>query len=120
MLSEIQRERREWAARNFPGANGLFESLMGMTEEMGELAHAVLKRHQGIRGTDAEHAEAIKDACADLVIFMMGVADAEGFDLELVIAQTWDAVKRRNWVENKTTGFEPEQMVMEIGPRPSA
>lgn len=42
----------------------------GVAEEAGELIHAKLKMAQGIRGTPEEHQLAIKDAYADLLVFL--------------------------------------------------
>ena len=112
-LSQLQSERRAWVERNFPGTSGLNESILGMTEELGELAHAVLKRHQGIRGSAEEHSAAIEDAVCDLIIFACGVADAEGFDLGQAVHDTWQQVKNRDWVNQPLDGLgKPEQLAL--------
>jgi len=79
---------------------------MGMVEEMGELAHHLLKSRQGIRGGDVDHEAEIRDACADLVIFTMGIASHKGFDLGRVVDETWDQVKRRDWVQYPVNGVD--------------
>jgi NTP pyrophosphatase (non-canonical NTP hydrolase) len=78
--------------------------MLGMTEELGEIAHHILKRAQGIRGGDVDHEAEIRDGCADLVIFMMGLADLEGFDLLTAINEAWDGVKHRDWVLHPKNG----------------
>src|SRR5215471_1458732 len=90
-LSVIQHERDYWVAHNFPH-DRIEDSFMGMVEEMGELAHHLLKSRQGIRGGDVDHEAEIRDACADLVIFTMGIASHKGFDLGRVVDETWDQV----------------------------
>lgn len=102
-LSDIQEEREHWVAYNFPNHQET-DSILGVVEEMGELAHHLLKRGQGIRGGDVDHDAEIRDACADLVIFLLGIASHEGFDLMDEIRVTWDQVRRRDWVRYPTDG----------------
>jgi len=90
---------------NFPKQTRL-EIFAGMAEELGELAHHLLKRDQGIRGGDVDHEAEIRDACADLVIFMMGLADLEGFVLMDVIEEAWVEVKDRDWVRFPRNGVD--------------
>lgn len=73
------RERDEWVAKNFPPVEGEIPgnvSILGCIEEVGELAHAHLKREQGIRGSQAEHDAAAKDAIGDIVVYLLGVMSA--------------------------------------------
>ncbi len=72
-------ERDEWVARNFPPYEGQIpgnDSILGVMEELGELAHAHLKAKQGIRGTQAEHDAAAKDAIGDITVYLLGVMSA--------------------------------------------
>ena len=103
-LRILQLEHRRWLEHNFP--NQTREQIMlGMTEELGELAHHLLKREQGIRGgEDVDHAAEIRDACADLIIFMCGLADLEDFDLMDACLEAWDSVRRRDWIEFPVNG----------------
>lgn len=102
-LAEIQLERDEWVHRNFPD-DVAEDSFYGMVEELGELSHHLLKRRQGIRGGVVDHAAEIKDACADLVIFMLGIASHEGFVLEDAIVETWMMVRERDWIKYPVNG----------------
>jgi NTP pyrophosphatase (non-canonical NTP hydrolase) len=87
----------EWSEHNFPGRPA-HQPLLGVGEELGELYHAHLKREQGIRGSDAEHAAGIEDAVADIVIFLADFCNAEGIDLEATVERVWDTeVKPRDW-----------------------
>lgn len=75
-LQEIQIEQRAWALKNF-GERPSWHPLMGVMEELGELAHSLLKREQGIRGTRAEHDANIRDAVGDIMIFLMDFCSCE-------------------------------------------
>lgn len=76
----LTRERDEWVARNFPPYTGEIpgnDSIIGCIEELGELAHAHLKKKQGIRGTTEQHDEAAQDAIGDIVVYLLGVMSAQ-------------------------------------------
>lgn len=96
-LAEFQREQQEWADRNFGEKASLIYAFMGMVEEVGELAHALLKADQGIRGSNAEHVAEARDAIGDLMVFTAQVCNRMGWDLEKVIQQTWAEVRQRDW-----------------------
>ena len=64
-IDQIQKEALEWTDYNFPNAEK-WEPLLGATEEIGKLAHAYLKMHQGIRGDADQHLAEAKDAVAQL------------------------------------------------------
>jgi NTP pyrophosphatase (non-canonical NTP hydrolase) len=65
----FQQEVDEWSRQNF-GSSPAWQPLMGLLEEVGELAHAYLKRAQGIRGTKEEHDAAERDALGDIMVFL--------------------------------------------------
>jgi NTP pyrophosphatase (non-canonical NTP hydrolase) len=104
-LRLLQVDHKRWLEHNFPEQTRE-QIMLGMTEELGELAHHLLKREQGIRGGDVDHDAEIRDACADLVIFMCGLADLEDFDLMDAILEAWDQVRRRDWVEFPINGVD--------------
>lgn len=160
-------ERDEWVAHNFPDPKipNPQESILGVIEEVGELAHAHLKELQHIRGTSEELQAEAKDAIGDATVYLWGVcsylnyvpeyleADTDvaapqhciflaaelagglsrkvavntghataclivdelaealitychlrGWDYELIVTETWDHVKRRDWVADPETG----------------
>jgi NTP pyrophosphatase (non-canonical NTP hydrolase) len=101
-LKCIQLEQLEWQKRNFP-TNTQMEPLLGIVEEVGELCHAVLKQHQGIR-INEDHEAAIKDAIGDIMIYMLGYCNLLNYDLEKILAETWKQVKERDWQKNKENG----------------
>jgi NTP pyrophosphatase (non-canonical NTP hydrolase) len=100
----MQEEHRVWRDHNFPDTAvstryGLdVDGLLGMVEEVGELAHAVLKNAQGIRGVDDEKLRRdAADALGDVFVYMVSFASCNGFDLDKIIASTWQQVRSRDW-----------------------
>lgn len=82
---KLVKERDEWVARNFPEQRldtPVDESLIGVIEEVGELAHAHLKAAQGIRGSEEEHIKNAKDAIGDITIYLLGVISFMGGGFE--------------------------------------
>jgi NTP pyrophosphatase (non-canonical NTP hydrolase) len=104
-LQRIQEEHTKWSMDNFDEQD-VFKMLAGVMEELGELAHALLKQSQGIRGSYQEHEEAGKDAVGDIVIFIIAVCMIKSWDLTTIIQDVWTkVVKKRNWKENKEDGL---------------
>ena len=101
-LSEIQTEKIAWVQHNFKDRKS-WHPLLGLQEEVGELAHHYLKREQGIR-INEDHAAGIKDSVADIVIYLLDFCTAEGINLEYELNQTWDKVRQRDWKKNNKTG----------------
>lgn len=114
-LYELQQEISDWSQANF----GINESkqtgqqldslcpLLGVVEEVGELSHVVLKRHQGIRcyDDDVKYTQERNDALADIMIYLCDFAAREGVNLSQIINETWEkVVKKRNWVKCNQTG----------------
>lgn len=95
MLRKLQDEQRPWVKHNF-GDRPSWMPILGAVEELGELAHAHLKKAQGIRLGEDHDAKA-KDAVADVVIFLAAYCSAEGYDFEAVVQETWDKVKQRDY-----------------------
>lgn len=71
----IRQEQKQWEADNF-GPPNAYHSTLGMIEEMGELAHSLLKKAQGIRGNAAEHEAAIIDALGDIGLYYISLLNA--------------------------------------------
>lgn len=97
-LRDVQLEHRTWLNHNFPNQT-IEQTVLGMVEEVGELAHHLLKRAQGIRGDGVDHEAEIKDALADFIIFAMDLADREGFIIEDAVIEVWEQVRERDWVK---------------------
>lgn len=104
ILTEIQKENKEWVQHNFPANTQLWEPTLGVAEEAGELAHAVLKLHQSIRGTKDEHIEAITDAVGDISIYLIDLCNKLGIDFEQAIYETWQTVRLRDWIKYPKDG----------------
>jgi len=100
-LDIIQKQHRIWTDHNFPNAPS-DDSLIGAFEEMGELAHAHLKRKQGIRGNNHE-AEA-RDAIGDIIIYLLHYCTSNGWKMSDIIQETWDEVSKRDWIKNPENG----------------
>src|SRR5690606_9697949 len=87
-LDEVQGLHHQWLDHNFPGQTGTewpgergWEPLLGVVEEVGELAHAHLKATQGIRGTREELRAEAADAVGDVVIYLLSYCNATGLNL---------------------------------------
>lgn len=75
-LNRLAVEISAWSERNFP----IRESRLGIIEEIGEAAHCLLKRKQGIRGFDNEEyfKEQLADALADTAIYALDYLGQSG------------------------------------------
>ena len=100
---KLQSDHLEWATKNFPKADPA-QVVLGVCEEAGELAHAQLKLMQGIRGDKLCHQLEMRDAIADIVLYLLHLCDFQGWDFERVVNSTWQIVKQRNWVLFPTDG----------------
>ena len=95
-LSDVQQQLGPWQEHNFPGREA-WEPLLGIAEELGELNHSFLKRHQQIR-LEENHNAKIQDALGDILIYMCDFANAEGLNLDQILEDTWvGVVKKRDW-----------------------
>ena len=96
-LDQIQTEQNEWSNRVF-GPQSPLLPLLGVVEELGELAHAVLKREQGIR-RDEDHLANEKDAIGDVCIYLLDYCNRRGFNLLELINTAWEEVRERDKTE---------------------
>jgi NTP pyrophosphatase (non-canonical NTP hydrolase) len=102
MLRQLQIEQAEWSIRNeLKQTSELM--LLGVMEELGELSHSHLKDIQGIRSNENHRANKI-DAIGDIVTYLAAYCNSEHIDLQEAVETTWNKVKQRNWIKNKTTG----------------
>jgi len=107
-LSELQSEHGEWLKHNFPDQEK-HDALLGVMEEIGELAHAHLKYQQGIRGyTMTEYYADASDAIGDIVIYLASYCNANHLNLGFCLDQTWARVKKRDWIKDPVKGGESE------------
>lgn len=98
-LRHLQDEVGEWARENFGEEQPDTYPLMGVSEEVGELNHSVLKQLQGIRldeegvGEDAE-----LDAVGDIIIYLCDFCERRGLSIAEAVELAWyDEVKNREW-----------------------
>jgi NTP pyrophosphatase (non-canonical NTP hydrolase) len=108
-MKETQDEIIEWSHRNFGNVPNeqipiRISSFLGMVEELGEIAHGILKMGQNIRGTKEEHEEEISDGIADLLVYLLDFCGRNNRDAEELLQKVWDKVKQRDWVKNNKDG----------------
>lgn len=104
--AELQVKLSRWQERNF-GQVTTFQNLAGITEEVGELAHAILKNSQSIRGLDDSALKtAAGDAIADATIFQIQLCTALGLDWWSLVSETALHVMERDWVNDPSGGKE--------------
>jgi NTP pyrophosphatase (non-canonical NTP hydrolase) len=109
---QLQQDARVWREHNFPIEHRTAQlQVLGVCEETGELSHSVLKMTQGIRGTHDKHIDSAKDAVGDIVIYLTGVCDALGLDLEDCVRMAWTEVSTRDWSKHKDNGIDPDSPV---------
>jgi len=102
MIQKIQTEAEEWRAYNFPSHTS-WQMLLGIVEEVGELSHSHLKESQNIRNNE-NHVEQAKDSVGDILIYLLGYCSLRGFDVEDILQETWNEVKKRDWIKFPNNG----------------
>lgn len=108
-LDRIQSETQRWEEHNFPDATS-GDTFVGIVEEVGELAHAHLKGEQRIREgaiipNDGGTIMDMKiDAIGDLIIYLIHYCNLEGINFASAIIDTWDTVKKRDWIKYPIDG----------------
>jgi NTP pyrophosphatase (non-canonical NTP hydrolase) len=95
-LTQLQAEVAPWVRRNF-SPTSLVLTTLGLTEEAGECARAVLKDAQRIRGTHEEWMAELEKELGDVLIKAADVADQAGLDLQTAIDKRWAEVSVRDW-----------------------
>ena len=95
-LDTIQNEIAIWHIRNFPKSNAE-KMLIGMMEELGELAHANLKGSELNKNLSIEE----RDALGDIVIFLLEYCNMRNFRFVDILNETWTKVKRRDYTSER-------------------
>lgn len=104
-FSQFENDFAHWIERQPFGKNQqTWEPLLGLAEEVGELSHAHLKQHQGIRGSSEEHERAAKDAIGDILVYAAGYCKNRGWSLRECLETAWKEVSNRDWNRNKQNG----------------
>lgn len=101
----VQHLLAAWQGREF-GATPIEHSALGVSEEVGELHHAILKHLQKIRGMGepAEFREAAGDAIADATIYLMQIATTLRLDFATLVYETAYEVMKRTWRVDPANG----------------
>lgn len=99
----LQLEVGEWSRKNFPN-NRQDNPFYGVVEEVGELAHALLKQDQGIRGTFEEHTNDAKDAVGDILVYLADFCERRNWSMQEIVEEVWGKVKQRDWTKNQKDG----------------
>lgn len=103
-LDALQKEMHYWRQRNFPTESSE-DQFLGVVEEVGELAHAILKHKQAIRSIDDEKFTALeRDSIGDILIYLAGYCSVRGISMAEALLETWAEVEQRDWIANPTDG----------------
>ena len=102
-LNDLQIQHEKWLAHNFPHQQE-HDALLGLIEEVGELAHAHLKAQQGIRGTLDELQAEARDAIGDIVIYLASYCNTNHYNLSGCVREAWEEVQKRDWKANPHDG----------------
>lgn len=102
-IQNLQKNVGIWARHNFPDGEKN-DPFIGIVEEVGELAHTILKSRQKIRQLDDDIQLKIEDALGDIMIFMCDYAERNNIDLEYAILTAWKEVQKRDWIKFPKNG----------------
>jgi len=118
VIDPKQTELAYWQARNFP-VSELFDlskedlvlmicnlqMTLGMCEEVGEIAHTVLKGTQGIReGKNGINKDLLADGFGDVFIYGSQLMTLNKIDVSDAINTTIQQILKRDWQNNKDDG----------------
>lgn len=98
-LAAFNALHHHWTEHNFPNATP-WEPLVGMVEELGELAHAHLKGVQSIRHTAKEIHKMKIDAIGDILVYLSHYCRLQNIDPEEALWTAWLQIKDRDWKKN--------------------
>lgn len=101
IIPRMQEQVEEWSQRQPWAGDPAIVVVVGLGEETGEVQRAVLKMHQGIRGTREEWlAEAGKEM-GDVFIKLCALAESLGLDLDDCIRRRWAEISQRNFTTDR-------------------
>ena len=103
-IRDLQRSVAQWHRQEFPKSD-LPQQALVLTEEVGEVCRAIVKKAQGIRGM-AEHWDAnLRTEVADVLIALCAVAEHAGIDLADALTDRWPDVRRRQFATDNPGQF---------------
>lgn len=91
----LQQSAHAWSLDKWPDEDVLSDAL-GVAEEAGEIARAVLKRRHGTRGSHDDWTAQLRTEAADVLLVLMVLAEREGFDLMCAAHQRYQEIKDRD------------------------
>lgn len=94
-MDALQQRVAEWAHRELPPETAEQRALV-IAEEAGEVCRAVLKRAQGIRGTQAEWSEQLRLEVGDVMIGLLALASTEGWSLQEAATERFAQIEARS------------------------
>lgn len=106
-LRSIQKDLWNWQNKNFgEPANDFHKDMaLGMSEEVGELCHHILKGSQKIReGVNGPDLEEVADAFGDTFIYGLQLLSYFDLDAETVIRIVVKQILDRDWKKNAENG----------------
>lgn len=114
-LEIFQSQVGRWAEGNF-GKTPAYRPLLGAVEEMGELAHAQLKKEQGVREGEERFEIDASDAIGDILVYLAHYCAVTGLSLQEAVDTTWAKVRQRDWKKYPKTGMPPKKIQGELLP----
>ena len=108
-LDILQKRLKKWQEANFnKDCTGPEWMALGAAEELGEVAHILVKAKQRIRehqaGLDSEALAEIADGVADCVVYLMQLCSHLQISFGETLFDTSEKVMKRNWIDKKTDG----------------
>jgi len=104
----VQDIANAWQREQF-GDTTTMQALAGVTEEVGELAHALLKTEQNIR-QDKDHDAEGQDAIGDIVMYLMHVCMTKGWDFGDCVRGALKTIIARDWREERGLSGDVSQV----------
>jgi NTP pyrophosphatase (non-canonical NTP hydrolase) len=100
-MSKLQVRLYRWQVKHFDNQDS-WRLFVGAVEEMGELARAILKNAQKIRGFDDKQKflEASGDAIADIIVYLTQLATNLRLDIGQLFYETAKVVMERDWTKH--------------------
>ena len=104
-FNQLQDRAVSYSKRNFGEHYGSgYRNLIGVMEELGELAHAQLKGEQNIKHTQEEILLMKIDAVGDILIFLANYCDSQGLAMGDCVLSALNEIEKRDFVKNQITG----------------
>ena len=103
-FAPIQREVDEWISQFEEGYFAPLPMLARLTEEVGELARAIMHQYGGKKPKSGEAQGDIAEEIADAMFVLVCLANSERIDLDAAFAKMMEKYRRRDserWTRKK-------------------